>query len=30
MIDDSSTNIGYLGFVAPDRIGAPCSGLIHR
>jgi hypothetical protein len=30
MIDDSSKNIGYLGFVPPDRIGASCSGLIHR
>jgi len=29
MIDDVSKNIGYLGFVAPDRIGGPCSGLIH-
>jgi hypothetical protein len=32
MIPEPSQNIGYLGFVPPDRIGigAPCSGLIHR
>jgi hypothetical protein len=30
MILEPSQNIGYLGFVPPDRIGAPCSGLIHR
>jgi hypothetical protein len=30
MIDDTSKNIAYLGFLPPDRIGAPCSGLVHR
>jgi hypothetical protein len=23
-------NIGYLGFLPSDRLGAPCSGLVHQ
>jgi hypothetical protein len=30
MFVDSTSNIGYLGFLPSDRLGTPCSGLIHR
>jgi hypothetical protein len=30
MIDDQGKNVAYLGFVPPDRINAPCTGLRHR